>query len=71
MRTAQNFGRALSFIKLSYVRYRLKTVTEPHTFLEQESESSRPDLAFKVAAQATSYRCGRLSLRTPPWLVPQ
>ena len=45
-RTAQNFGRALSFIKLSYVRYRLKTVTERHTFLEQKSEPSRPNPAF-------------------------
>jgi hypothetical protein len=36
MRTEQGLGHALWLMKLSYVRYKLKTVAEPHSLLEQE-----------------------------------
>ncbi len=41
VRSAEDVNHALWLMRLSYVRYALKTVTDPHKVLEQESEELR------------------------------
>jgi Family of unknown function (DUF5519) len=47
IRSEQDFDRALWLIRLSYLRYALKSATEPRKLFEQESEGLRLNPRFK------------------------
>jgi hypothetical protein len=47
MRSEEDLGHALWLMRLSYLRYALKTATDPQKFLEQESEHLHLNPQFK------------------------
>jgi Luciferase len=47
MRSEEDLSHALWLMRLSYLRYALKTATDPHKLFEQESEQLRLSPRFK------------------------
>jgi Family of unknown function (DUF5519) len=48
MRTEENLSHAVWLMRLSYLRYALKTSADPQKLLEHESEQLRLSPAFKL-----------------------
>jgi hypothetical protein len=48
MRSEEDLGHALWLMRLSYLRYALKSATDPQKLFEQESEQLRLSPAFKL-----------------------
>ena len=51
MRSEEDLGHALWLMRLSYLRYRLKTASDPRQLLEQESESLKLNPQVQIVAR--------------------
>jgi hypothetical protein len=67
MRSEEDLSHALWLMRLSYLRYALKTATDPHKLFQQESEQLRLSPRFKSLLEPFVPKIPKQVLANRPW----